>query len=390
MDPKIVAKTLKELQIDCYVIYDFRGSNHVGRGILNFHTPTTRRWVAIYSSSGNLHLIIPRLELSIFANVKAEVHPYTTYEELYNSLKEVLKDQSTIALDYSSANGLSILDVVPAGFMELLKKINSKAKFISSGDITQYLSSRWGSYGFLSNKKAAQVIKKSVDETIKYIKTELRSGHKITDLQAEEFVLANLKKGGVIVQDDLCIVSTNQRASNPHYWPTQKRNTEIKPNSVILFDVWGKLKKPGSIYADCTFMGWIGPKSIPKNVLKVWEIVRDARNLGVEFVKENINKDLKGYQVDRVVRDFIEKQGYGEFFIHRTGHSIDTNDHGSGANIDDFESKDERRILPDTGFSIEPGIYLKEFGVRSEIDVYVHPDKKIEVTSFLQEELFFL
>ncbi len=379
---------LKKLDIDCYLIYDFRGSNYIGRRIIGFTNPTTRRWIALYSQNKELQLIIPRLEESIFAEVTAEKHVYETYEEMQAILKKLLSSYKTIAMDFSPENGIPVIDVIPHGFYTLIQSLTPKAKIISSADLTQYLSSTWNKTQYASHKKAALLLTEIVQKALAEIKRLLKSGKTVTDYAIEQFILGEYKKNNLITEPHLAVVATDARASNPHYWPTEKKNYAIKPNSLLLLDIWAKLDEKDAIFADITQMAWIGPEKIPARVQEVWEVVRDARDKGIAYVMSNIGKDIQGYEVDREVRNYIESKGYGKYFVHRTGHSIDSNDHGNGANIDNYETHDLRALLPHTGFSIEPGIYLPEFGVRSEINMYITEDKKGEVTTPPQTELF--
>ncbi|HET9947100.1 MAG TPA: M24 family metallopeptidase [Patescibacteria group bacterium] len=378
---------LQDMHIDAYVGYDFRGSNYNLKNTIGFHSHTTRRWVGIITASGTLHLIIPKLEESIFAQIEAEKHIYITHQEFSDALSSLVKDMKVIATDFSGTNDIPVMDVIPAGFKELLEKSAPQAKIVTSANIAQKIAATWGEKGYASHKKAADSMAKIVHAGWDFVREARRNKKEITDLDVENFILEQYKTHHLVVEPNVCIVSTNQHASNPHYWPTEENHFPIKPNSLLLFDVWARSEEVGSIYTDVTYMAWIGPDEVPAKVKEVWETVRDARNAGVHFVKENFKKGIQGCQVDDVVRDVIEKKGYGKYFVHRTGHSIDTNDHGAGTNIDNFETKDTRDIVTDTGFSIEPGIYLPEFGVRSELDMYIHPDGTAEVTTWKQEEL---
>jgi len=379
---------LKQLDIDCYLIYDFRGSNYIGRRIIEFTNPTTRRWIALYTKDRELQLVIPKLEESIFADVQAEKHIYATYEEMQAILKKLLSSYKTIAMDFSPENGIPVIDVIPHGFYTMVQSINLKAKLVSSADLTQYLSSTWNKTQYASHKTAALLLTEIVQKALSEIKGQMKSGKTVTDYDIEQFILGEYKKNNLVTEPHLAVVATDMRASNPHYWPTEKKNYVIKPNSLLLLDIWAKLDEKDAIFADITQMAWIGPEKVPTKVQEVWEVVRDARDIGIEYVMNHAKKDIQGYEVDREVRKYIESKGYGKYFVHRTGHSIDSNDHGNGANIDDYETHDLRVLLPHTGFSIEPGIYLPEFGVRSEINMYISEDKKGEVTTPRQTELF--
>lgn len=391
MNQQKVIDILRILAIDAYMVYDFRGSNHIGRGVLNFNTHTTRRWLALITKTGQTHFIIPKIEESLFNGAAATKDVFTTYEEFQEIIKTLLSDCKTVALDYSPDNNIAVLDVVPAGFKELIKTLLPEIKIVPAAEISQHLASIWGKKGLETHRVAAKLLKEIADEAMEFVTKSLKDKKMITDFDVESLITQRyLDQNMLEDHGNICIVSTNQRASNPHYYPTETENYPIEADSVILFDMWAKLNQPGSIYGDITLMGWIGPNPVPEKVQEVWEVVKGGRDAGIQFIKENISKGIQGFEVDRQVRDFITSKGYGDYFIHRTGHSIDTNTHGSGANNDDFESKDTREIITDTGFSIEPGVYLSEFGVRSEVDMYIHPDKTAEVTTLIQRDLFIL
>lgn len=382
-----IASILESLMIDAYVIYDFRNSNYAARRVLQFQDPTTRRWVGIITKKGEFHLLIPKIEESLFSSLKATKHIFTTHEEYQELLSKLLKNFKTIAVDTSPQNDIPVLDIVPAGFIDLLKIVVPHAKIQSSATLTQYLTSVWGEEGLKHHKEAAKGLKESFDVAVETLRIARKEKKQLTDYDLEKIILDHYKKIGLEEEHGLAIVATNERASNPHYAPSEKENYKIEDNSLLLFDIWAKKSVPHSIYADITLMCWVGPDPIPQKVKEVWEVTRDARNKGVIFLEENKHREVKGFEVDDVVRKHIQDKGYGEYFVHRTGHSIDSNDHGSGANIDNFENHDERLLIADTGFSIEPGIYLPEFGVRSEIDVYLDEHKNPVVTTWKQEEL---
>ena len=390
MDIQKLTETLQKMNLDAYVIYDFRGSNHVGRGVLKFETLTTRRWLAIITKDGSIHWIVPKLEESFFKLLPGEKHPYMTHKQLSDLLINLLADSKRVALDFSPQNGIAVLDVVPSGFIELLKTLLPQTELVPSGDLSQYLASVWDKNQYETHKKAGEELKNVADLAWAFIKEKMQKEEKITDLDVENFILAYYKSHNLIDIHEAAVVATNERASDPHYCPTPQENFVIEPNSTLQFDIWAKFNEESAIYADCSFVGWIGPEPVPAKVQEVWEIVRDARNLGVQYIKDHIKEGVKGYEVDNAVRKFITDKGYGEYFVHRTGHSIDVNTHGSGANIDGFESNDTRELIPNTGFSIEPGIYLPEFGIRSEIDVFITEEKEVEVTTWLQENLVIL
>lgn len=380
---------LKGENVDAYIAYDFRGNNYIARKVLDFDKHTTRKWVCIVSTEG-LTWIIPAIEESHFNEVEGTKLVYKTYQEFEMHVSEQVVSLYLVALDVSENNNIAAADIVPSGFIELIKKRNSNLKVTSASNLTQKITSAWGAAGLETHKKATYTINLIRDEAYELIKKSLRDKKEISDFEVTEFILKRYEEEKVFTEDEVCIVSTNERTGNPHYFATKDRSNIITPNSVLLFDMWVKdIKNPKAIYSDSTFMAWIGPDPVNPRVQEIWDVVREARDIGINLVLEKAT-DLEGWEVDRAVRDFVISKGYGDYFVHRTGHSIDTQEHGSGADLDDLEKKDTRKLIPDSGFSIEPGIYLKEFGVRSEVDMYINEDGEPEVTTFIQNELFLI
>lgn len=378
---------INALGFDAYLVYDFRKSNYVGRQVLELSIHTTRKWVALLKKDGTFTYLLPIIEKGLFKDIEGEKRYFSSYTDFNKHLKEMLDGVNNLALEISPNNDIPVQDIVPAGFIELLKSLRPDMKLSSSANLTQYVSALWGSKGFLSHVEATKDLTEIKDIVFEYVGQALKENKTVTDYDVTQLITAEYKRRNLYTDEYISIASTNERTGDPHYWPNEKNNHVIEKNSIFLIDIWAKKTTENAVFSDSTFMAWIGPDPVPVKFLEVWNIVKEARDIGIQFVFDNINNDLMGYQIDRVVRDYIIGKGYGDFFVHRTGHSIDVNDHGSGADIDDFEKHDTRKILPDTGFSIEPGIYLPEFGVRNEIDMYVDKDNKPQVTTFKQDEL---
>jgi len=225
------------------------------------------------------------------------------------------------------------------------------------------------------------------DEAFKFISQRFKEKKSVDEFEVAQFVQKKMNESGMETNETL-ICAVNENSGNPHYTPSQSENKKIRVGDFVLLDIWGKMKKDRSIYADITWTGYVGDK-VPEEYKKIFNLVIRARDEAVNYLRKRWSRgeEVKGWEVDKACRDFIQKSGYGPNFTHRTGHSLGTEDHGNGVNIDNLETKDERKIIPGVGFSIEPGIYLKDFGVRSEINVYVK-EKEIEVTTLpLQEEI---
>jgi Xaa-Pro aminopeptidase len=271
-------------------------------------------------------------------------------------------------MEYSPRCAIPTVSFLDAGMFEMVSGIASE--IVSSANLVQYFTGRWSDDQLAGHKEAADILHHAQSEAFELIQRELSAGRKISEYDVQQHIVKEIKEAGLTAHAEP-IVAVNANASNPHYAPTASQYTEIQKNDVILIDLWGKKTTPRAVYADITWMGYTGKKA-PEKVQKVFNTVIAARDAGVEFIRESFKagETVQGYRVDEVVRGVIDKAGFGEYFFHRTGHSLGMEVHGNGVNIDGYETKDLRDIIPGVGFSIEPGIYLPEFGVRSEIDVY--------------------
>jgi len=288
-----------------------------------------------------------------------------------------------IAMQYSPNNIVFTISLVDAGTIELLRGLGKNV--ISSADLVAQFEATWSEEQIQSHFAARDSVDSIVSTSFKEIGTRSRNGgtteHEIQQWFMEAFRRENL------LTDDPPIVAVNANAGNPHYEPRADHPVPIREGDLVLLDVWGKKDTPGAVYYDITWMGFVG-KAPSERMQQVFEIVRDARDAGVKTVTDAINsgRRIAGWEVDRATRNHIKQKGFGDYFIHRTGHSIGTDVHSNGANMDDLEIHDERQILPNSCFSIEPGIYLPEFGVRSEVNILVRP-KSAEVTGNIQREI---
>jgi Xaa-Pro aminopeptidase len=242
---------------------------------------------------------------------------------------------------------------------------------VSSADLIQQFQARWTADQLNSHFQAAERVDQARAESFEYIGQKLRAEGSVSEFEVQQFIRMRFEQKG-LTTDHGPIVAANANASDPHYEPTKESSSLIKPGDLVLIDMWAKLKAPNAVYYDITWTGFAGV-AVPDDVRRVFEAVKGARKRASDFVISRVasGQELAGYEVDDVARGFIDSSGYGDFFFHRTGHNIGTEVHGTGANMDNFESHDERRVISGTCFSIEPGIYLPAFGVRSEVNVYV-------------------
>jgi Xaa-Pro aminopeptidase len=291
-------------------------------------------------------------------------------------------------MQYSPENSIPYISRVDAGTIELVRSLGAEP--VTSADLVQLFEAVWTDEQYRSHVTAADNIHNIIQEAFAEVGRKIKADEPVTEYEIQQFMVRRFEELGMTCNDEHPIVSVNENAASPHYQPSASKFSPIRRGDFLLLDVWAKLKTEGAVYADQTWTGFVGETPSEEHV-KVFQIVRDARDAAIEFVRESVaaGREIKGAEVDDVSRGVIERAGYGEYFTHRTGHSIGEEVHGNGAHIDNLETRDSRKIIPRTCFSIEPGVYLPgDFGVRSEIDLYVGEGGRIEVTGQpIQREL---
>ncbi len=380
-----IQAALREQKIDAWLFYDHHHRDAIAYRVLGVpeHLMVTRRWYYVVPAEGEPRKLVHRIEAGHLDSLPGTKREYSGWQELFENLKSMLAPYRNLAMQYSPNNIVFTISLVDAGTVELIrsfgKNIVSSADLVSRFEAT-LLDEQIESH-FAAGKKVDAITAAAFQEIGRRVRNGGTNEFDIQKFFAESFQREDL------VTDDLPIVAANANASNPHYGPSAEHHSPIREGDLVLLDVWAKQNKPGAVYYDITWMGFVAKAPSPKQ-LEVFEVVKQARDAGVEKVKSAISAGQKiaGWEVDKATRDVIETAGYGRYFIHRTGHSIATEVHGNGANMDNLEIHDERQILPNTCFSVEPGIYLPEFGVRSEVNVLVRKGAA-EVTGKVQNEL---
>jgi Xaa-Pro aminopeptidase len=281
-------------------------------------------------------------------------------------------------MEYSPFNSIPYVSKVDAGTLEQIKSYN--VEVVTSGDLISMFAAVWSNDQYIENIPVAKALTDIVTDSFKFIKNKILSGVNTTELEVQQFIDNEIAKRNYITEPPT-IVGVNENSGNPHYAPTNKNFKVIKKGDFVLLDLWAKTKKPDAVWADITWTGFVG-ETVPEKYVKIFNIVAEARDTAFSLVADRFSagKEIRGYEVDNAAREVITKAGFGDYFFHRTGHSITIDLHGSGAHMDNYETKDERLLLPSTSFSIEPGIYLPEFGIRSEIDVFITPEGKVIAT----------
>jgi Xaa-Pro dipeptidase len=373
-----VQAQLKQAGIDGWLLYDFQGLNPIAKRLVGAQgSLLTRRWYYWIPREGNPCVLCHQIERHGFRTIDTQIRVFRSWEEMIGGLKDLLSGHDTVAMEYSPLCSIPYVSRVDAGTVEAIRSLGKKV--VSSADLVQYFQARWSEEQFQMHMDSSRLLMKILFEIFSVTGEAARGKAKLTEFDIQQTILQKFRDYHLTAASPP-IIGVNENSGNPHYEPTREHSREIRKGDLLLVDLWAKLDKPNSVYADYTWMAYLGD-IVPDKIQRVWEIVRGARDAALTFIRENYasQKLVQGWEVDRVSRTYITDRGFGEFFIHRTGHNIGEEDHGNGANMDGLETKDERRLMANTCFSIEPGVYLPEFGIRSEVNVYLD-DRQVVVT----------
>lgn len=373
-----VQKAIAEEDLDGWLFYYFHGNDPLAISILNLGLGHfTRRWFYFVPKVGEPVKIVHRIEMDALDSLPGEKRVYLGWKQLESVLKEVLGGVKEVAMQYSPMNHIPYVSRVDSGIVELVRSAGTEVS--TSANLVQKFEAVWSDDQLKSHVKAAENLRSFIFSAFKFIKERIDSGKTVNEYEVQQYI-CKLYEENDMVTSSPPIVAVNEHSGLPHYQPSKDSFSEIKRGDFVLLDIWAKQNTPhNAVYADITWTGFVG-ETVPQKYIDIFEVVRGARDAALAYVSERIagKNVVHGYQVDDVSRNYIAERGYGDQFVHRTGHSICTEVHANGANIDNLETKDEREIIAHTGFSIEPGVYLEEFGVRSEIDAYVS-DKEVLV-----------
>lgn len=370
-----IQAALKEAGLDGWLFFDHHSRDPLAYRVLQFEPPrmVTRRWFYLIPAEGEPRKLVHAIEPGMLDALAGGKLVYSGWAKLADALKTLLTGQKKVAMQYSPGAAIFIVSNVDAGTVEQIRSLG--VEVVSSADLLQQFEARWTNEQFDSHIEAG----KRVDAVRRAAFQALRPG--ITEFDIKTFILEAFDREGLFT-DHGPIVAVNRNASDCHYEPMSTGSSPMNPGDVVLIDLWAKLKQPNAVYYDVTWTGYWG-HSVPPRVQEIFEIVRDARKTASAFARAGIC----GYEVDDACRGYIQGKGYADYFVHRTGHSIGEDVHGVGANMDNLETHDVRRLIPSTCFSVEPGIYLPEFGIRSEVNVFIQADGTPLVTGEQQEEL---
>lgn len=389
MDLHAIQSALRDAGIDGWLFYDFHNRDAIAARILKMDTSrfASRRWFYFIPAEGEPQKLVHRIEPWRCDHLPGVKHVYLPWTQLQESLKAMLGSAQTIAMQYSPNNNIPYVSIVDAGTIELIRGFGIDV--VSSGDLVGRFEAHLSMEDFESHTQAGEVMQMVKDETFREVARAIKAGEHPREVEIQHFMHDLMRRNGMTWEDGP-IVAINEHAADPHFEPTEENSFAMKEGDLLLLDLWAKKDEPGGIYYDITWMGYIGTE-VPARIEEIFDVARDARDTGLKMVRDRfaVGAPVAGWEVDDAVRKVIEDAGYGEYFVHRTGHNIGLEVHGNGGHIDNLETKDERLILSGTCFSIEPGIYMEheKLGFRTEIDVFVTDEGKVEVTGAIQQNV---
>ena len=390
LDVRAVQKALRSERLDGWLLYDFHGSNPIAATLAGLNDGahmTTRRWFYLIPAAGEPHGLVHAIERHNLDGLPGAKTVYTTREQLDAGLTQLLDGVTRIAMEYSPDCAIPYLSRVDAGTAESVRRRG--VEIVSSGDLVQQFEATWGEAQLASHCKASAALHRIKDRAFAAVTASLRSRQRLNEYDVQQQMVRWFDEEG-LVSDSPPVVAIGANAGNPHYLPTADAARPIVADEVLLLDLWGKLREPGAVFADITWVGVTG-NTVPAEPARAFRAVVEARDAAIALVEESArnDRDLRGWQVDRAARAVLEQAGYANHVLHRTGHSLGENVHGNGVHLDDFETHDDRRVLPGAGFTIEPGLYFETFGVRTEINMF-RTHHKAMVTGPRQMEIIVL
>ncbi|RKY84185.1 aminopeptidase P family protein [candidate division KSB1 bacterium] len=392
MDIKRIQEELRKYNLDGWLFCDFHNRDQIAYKVLGMDGSKmcTRRWFYFIPAEGEPKKLVHSVEKTKLDTLPGTKAVYLPYNQLHQLLKEMLGNPKKIAMQYSPYNDIPYVSLVDGGTIELVRKFGHEV--VSSADLVQTFEALIDEEGYKLHLQAGELVQEIKNQAFKEIERAIKAGEKVTEYDIQQFIAKKFKENNLQNDGEDPIVGVNEHPADPHFEPTPENSYVIKKGDTLLIDLWAKMDVPGGIYYDITWSGFVGKNPPPKYV-EIFNVVRDARDAAVNFIREKFDKKevCYGWEVDDACRKVVSEAGYGQYFTHRTGHSIGDCVHGNGVNIDNLETKDSRQIVPGICFSIEPGIYLEgEMAVRTEIDVFVTLKGEVVVAGEVQKELVLL
>jgi Xaa-Pro aminopeptidase len=382
-----VQQSLRDLSIDAWLFFDHHERDPLAYRILGFQPPrmVTRRWYYLIPAHGEPLGLVHRIEPNMLDALPGAKITYSSWQSQREALRDLLQGRRRVAMQYSPECAVFYVSLVDAGTVELVRSFG--VDVVSSADLIQLFEACWSAAQLESHLEAGRRVDEVRRSAFAEISARLERDEPVTEYGIQRFIRDAFDQAGLFT-DHGPIVAVNANAADCHYEPSSERNQPIRRGDQVLIDLWAKLVEPANaVYYDITWTGYAGDKP-PSEIENVFAIVTAARDTAIARVQQAKarNEEIAGYQVDDAARSVVREKGFGDYFVHRTGHSIGRDVHGAGANMDNLETHDTRRLIPNTCFSVEPGIYLANFGIRSEVNVYVSENEAF-VTGEIQRKL---
>jgi Xaa-Pro aminopeptidase len=387
-DVEAVQQALKIEGLDGWLLYDFHGSNPIAARLLGTGRNgkmTTRRWFYLVPAAGEPRGLVHAIERRTLDALPGAKAVYAGRQQLETELTRLLAGTKTVAMEYSRECAIPYISRVDAGTVEAVRRRGVEVE--SSGNLVQRFEATWSEEALASHRDASAALYRIKDRAFDFVAGKVRRAVEVNEYEVQQQMAAWFVDEGLIT-DSHPVVAAQENAGDPHYLPTAQQRRQIRPNELVLLDLWGKKKDgPSAVYADITWVGFTG-QTVPAEMQGAFEAVCAARDAATALAQSSARgqRDLRGWQLDRAAREVLERRGYGEQILHRTGHNLGAEVHGNGVHLDDYESHDDRRLIPGTGFTIEPGLYFDSFGVRTEINVF-YGQRDALITGPVQTEI---
>jgi Xaa-Pro dipeptidase len=364
---------LKADGVDAWLLYDFHGINPIAVDVTGVARQgghlATRRWYYLIPADGEPRKLVHKIERNALAHLPGTEQQYAGRGQLETGLRALLGGMRRVAMEYSANCAIPYVARVDAGTVELVRGYG--VEVVSSGDLVQRFSAVWSDEQIVTHFAAAEKLYRVKDRAFETIARRTHDQVEFSEYDLQQLMAGWFAEEGLVTDSDP-IVAVGGNAGNPHYLPTAAQSRPVKADELVLLDLWGKLDRSGAVFADITWVGYTGSR-VPDRIQRAFTAVAGARDQAVALVqaRARAGADLRGWEVDRAASSVLREAGYGDQLLHRTGHSLGESVHGNGVNMDDYETHDDRRLLPGTGFTIEPGVYFSDFGIRSEINMIV-------------------
>jgi Xaa-Pro aminopeptidase len=390
LDVAAIQRTLRADGLDGWLLYDFHGSNPIAAGLAGLNGGghmTTRRWYYLIPADGEPRGVVHAIERHNLDALPGRKSVYAGREQLDASLTRLLEGVSTVAMEYSPDCAIPYLSRVDAGTAEAVRRRG--VTIVSSGDLVQRFEAAWSADQLATHRTASEALYRIKDRAFAAAAQAVHSGARMTEYDLQQQMVKWFEEEE-LVSDSAPVVAIGANAGNPHYLPTPDRCRAMVADEVLLLDLWGKHSGQGAVFADITWVAFTGG-TVPAEPARAFRAIAEARDAAAALVADaaTAGRDLRGWEVDRAARAVLTDAGYNDQILHRTGHSLGESVHGNGVHLDDYETHDDRRILPGTGFTIEPGLYFETFGVRTEINMY-RGEREARVTGPRQQEIITL